>query len=131
MRRSKLWALFAIVVLPNCVHAQDTATYPRRITGEELKAHFKETWAVNGATSTARPITLYNDADGSFRIRSPTTSRVPDGFGKREVKTETNQVCLDMQTTSWRGFAGCYRLVETEPKAYSLVRGSYHIDYRR
>jgi len=131
MRRSKLWALFAIVVLPNCVHAQDTATYPRRITGEELTAHFQAKWSASGATSKANPVNFYNNADGTFRIRQNSTSRVPDGFGNREIKTESNQVCLNVTTTTWRGITGCYRLVETEPKAFSLVKGSYRIDYRR
>jgi len=124
--------LLVIFLLPWQTFAQDKdkGAFPRRIKGEELTAHFKETWSVNGSTSKATPITFFNNADGTFRIRSHNTSRVPDGFGKREV-TDKNQVCLNVQTTSWRGIAGCYRLVETEPKAFSLVRGSYRIDYRR
>ena len=132
MKTSKLCAL-AFVVLPLQAFAQEKAaqTYPHRLTGEELAAHFQGTWSASGATSKATPIAFFNNSDGTFRIRSQNTSRVPDGFGKREVKTDKNQVCLDVQTTSWRGLAGCYRLVENEPKAFSLVRGSYRIDYRR
>jgi hypothetical protein len=130
--RASAVCLLAIVFLPWQVCAQEkkTQAYPHRLTGEELKTHFQGTWTVNGATSKATPITFFNSSDGTFRIKSHNTATVPDGFGKREV-TEKNQVCLNVQTTSWRGIAGCYRLVETEPKAFSLVRGSYRIDYRR
>jgi hypothetical protein len=133
-RCNAIVALLAVVLLPVCVHAQEPAkapTYPHRVTGQELAAHFRGDWSVNGATSKATPITFFNNSDGTFRIRAHNTATVPDGFGNREVKTDKNQVCLNVQTTSWRGAGGCYRLVETEPKAFSLVRGSYRIDYRR
>jgi len=132
MRTWKLSAL-GIAFLAALAQAQEpekAATYPRRLTGEALKAHFQGTWSANGATSKARPIALFNNSNGTFRIRSLDTSRAPDGFGKREI-TDKDQVCLNVQTTSWRGIAGCYRLVENEPRAFSLVKGSYWIDYRR
>ena len=132
MRTRKLYVL-AITLSAALAQAQEpqkAATYPHRLTGEELKAHFKETWSASGATSKARPIAFFNNSDGTFRIRSLDTSRAPDGFGKREI-TDKDQVCLNVQTTSWRGIAGCYRLVENEPRAFSLVKGSYRIDYRR
>src|SRR5262245_39816167 len=132
MREWKLCAL-AIALSASLAQAQEpgkSVTYPHRLTGEKAKAHFQETWSASGATSKATPINFYSNSNGTFRIKSNNTSRTPDGFGKREV-TEKNQVCLDVQTTTWRGIAGCYRLVETEPKAFSLVKGSYRIDYRR
>ena len=130
MRTSKLCVL-AIALSASLAQAEEPhATYPHRLTGEELKAHFQGTWSVSGATSKATPIAFFNNSDGTFRIRSLNTSTTPDGFGKRNV-TDKNQVCLNVQTTSWRGIAGCYRLVENEPKAFSLVKGSYRIDYRR
>ncbi|HZE10153.1 MAG TPA: hypothetical protein VE034_01060 [Burkholderiales bacterium] len=126
----------AIVVVPSFPRAQEPAkapTYPHVVTGEDLAAHFQGNWSVNGATSKATPVTFFNNSDGTVRIRGHNTSRVPDGFGNRQVKAAQNQVCLDFTTTSWRGATGCYRLVETEPKAYSLrsVKGSYRIEYRR
>jgi hypothetical protein len=133
MRAWKPCAL-AIALAASLAQAQEpekTATYPRRVKGEELAAHFQGNWSVNGFTSTANRIAFFNSSDGSVRIRQQTTSRVPDGFGTREVKTDKNQVCLNITTTTWRGITGCYRLEETEPKAFALVRGSYRIEYRR
>ena len=130
MRAWKLCALAIALSAPLAQAQEKTATYPHRLTGEELKAHFQGTWSASGATSKATPIAFFNNSEGTFRIKSLNTATVPDGFGKREV-TDKNQVCLNVQTTSWRGIGGCYRLVENEPKSFSLVRGSYRIDYRR
>jgi hypothetical protein len=139
MREWKLWqiCLLATCLVPSLALAQDDGKkpgpdgYPRQITGKELAAHFEGTWSVNGATSKGTPITFFSNADGTVRIRGHVTSRTPDGFGTREVKTDKNRVCLNFTTTSWRGATGCYRLIETEPKAYSLRAGSYRIEYRR
>jgi hypothetical protein len=123
----------AIAVLPWLAHAQEAkAPYPKRLTGPELEAHFKDTWSADALTSRASRVTIYNNSDGTIQLQQHNAMASP-AMGTRKIKNEQGQVCLDMGTSIWRGATDCYRVVQTEAQVYSMrsVTNNFRFDYRR
>ena len=132
MRARRLCAL-AIALSASLAQAQEPEkTYPRRMSGAEIETHFKEIWSADGVTSRANRVNMYNNADGTFTLHS-NMGTSQNSIGKRTIKVDEGQVCLDMGTTVWRGATDCYRVFQTGPNAYSMrsVSNNFRFDYRR
>jgi hypothetical protein len=124
----------AIAVLPWLAHAQEAkAPYPKRLTGPELDAHFKDTWSADAQTSRASRVAIYNNSDGTIQLQAQNVGRASPAMGTRKIRSEEGQVCLDMGTTVWRGATDCYRVVQTDAQSYSMrsVTNKFRLDYRR
>jgi hypothetical protein len=132
-RNCRIGLLALVLVTPHGL-AQESAkgaTYPHRLTGEELAAHFRGDWSADGTTNRGNRVAIFNNSDGTLGIRQNMTGRASPALAARTIDAEKSQVCLDFGTSDWRTASGCYRLLETEPKAYALRRGNYEIAYRR
>ena len=133
MRKWKL-CVVAMVFVPWPVLAQDAekAAYPRRLTGPELEAHFKNTWSADGTTSRGTRVNIYNDP-GTLQLLTPNVGRASPAMSTKKVNADEGQVCLDFGTTVWRAATDCYRVVQTDAQSYSMrsVTTKFRIDYSR
>lgn len=110
--------------------AEEASVYPRRMSAEEIAAHFSSEKQGRGRTRVSSHITFKINGNGSVEIFSNISPA--RGYGTLRFKTAEAQVCID----SWDRFMSnandCFQMFQTGPSEFSLksVSDNYYIDYK-
>ena len=105
--------------------------YPKQITGEAFTKFFQENRVLNGKSAVGRQMRFeLHDwyADGyvpseSVNGLNSSGSFAPSARGRQTLRPAESTICLDFslqRSAFWRGYSGCYQLVQTGPHDYLL-----------